>query len=103
MKATTTIPSEENLPGGQCYTLEDFETGERRQVIAANWWEALESSSQAAFTVVKSSGGSYEAITLKNDVFAIPGAVVSATPQDAAEGLRERYAAVKEHFPRHSS
>ena len=79
----------------QQFTVEAFTTGERRTATAPHWWDALADQPDACFTVLRNQNGHYVAVSLKNDVFPIPGEKVAASPEAAAAAIRQHYETIK--------
>ena len=73
----------------QQFTVESLRNGERRTVIAADWWQALADLPEPCFTVVRRHDGSYSACTIENEAFPVAGEHIASTPEAAAAAIRQ--------------
>lgn len=77
------------------YTVESFNTGERRTVTAPDAWAALADQPGPCFTVVRRAGGEYAAVTDGGGAFPVAGEHIASTPEAAAASIRQHYADIQ--------
>jgi len=79
----------------QLFTVESLKTGERRTVTAADWMQALQNQLDECFTVIRRHDGRYAALTVDDFDCPMIGEYIAATPEAAADKVRQMHREVK--------
>ncbi|WP_373190471.1 hypothetical protein [Halomonas sp.] len=79
----------------QLFTVESLKTGERRTVTAPDWMQALKDQPDTCFLLTLRHDGRYAAMTVEKDDFPMTAEYIAATPEAAADKVRQMHRDVK--------